>query len=174
MGRLGFIVAAFVLQTALLRAALPTPDEPPPAASLAGQLLVAAPLMGDPRFARTVILIVEHSPSGALGLVINKPIGEQPLASVLKALGQEDAEATGSVRIFSGGPVGREVGFVVHSPDYHRPETVAVTARLSITSSLAILQDIAGKKGPAKFLVAFGYAGWGPNNSSMRSKSTPG
>ena len=132
LGRLGLIVAAFVLQTALLRAALPAPDEPPAVASLAGQLLVAAPLMGDPRFAHTVILIVEHSPSGALGLVINKPIGEQPLANVLKALGQKDAEVAGNVRIFSGGPVRREVGFVVHSPDYHRPETVAITGRLSI------------------------------------------
>ena len=163
LGRLGLIVAAFVLQTALLRAALPGPDEPPAVPSLAGQLLVAAPLMGDPRFAGAVILVVEHSPSGALGLVINKPIGEQPLASVLEALGQKDAEVTGSVRIFSGGPVRREAGFVVHSPDYHRPETVAITARLSITSSLAILQDIGNKRGPAKFLVAFGYAGWGPN-----------
>ena len=163
LGRLGLIVAAFVLQTALLRAALPAPDEPPAVASLAGQLLVAAPLMGDPRFAHTVILIVEHSPSGALGLVINKPIGEQPLANVLKALGQKDAEVAGNVRIFSGGPVRREVGFVVHSPDYHRPETVAITGRLSITSSLAILQDIGDGNGPAKFLVAFGYAGWGPN-----------
>jgi hypothetical protein len=53
--RLGFIVAAFVLQTALLRAALPGPDEAPARPSLAGQLLVAAPGMGDPRFERTVI-----------------------------------------------------------------------------------------------------------------------
>ena len=55
--RLGFIVAAFVLQTALLRAALPGPNEARARPSLAGQLLVAAPGMGDPRFERTVILI---------------------------------------------------------------------------------------------------------------------
>jgi putative transcriptional regulator len=46
--------------------------------------------MSDQRFERTVILIVEHGPDGALGIVINKPIGEQPLASVFKALGQKD------------------------------------------------------------------------------------
>src|SRR5271165_4332509 len=71
--RLGLIVAAFVLQTALLRAALPGPDEAQARPSLAGQLLVAAPGMDDPRFERTVILIVEHGPDGALGIVINKP-----------------------------------------------------------------------------------------------------
>ena len=39
------------------------------------------------------------------------------------------------MRVFSGGPVQPEVGFVVHSADYRRPETVAVNDRLSMTSS---------------------------------------
>jgi putative transcriptional regulator len=108
-------------------------------------------------------LVVEHGPGGAVGIVINKPIGEQPLASVFKALGQKEGDVTGSVRIFSGGPVQPEVGFVVHSADYRRPETVALTDRLSVTSSVAILRDIGDKRGPAKILVAFGYAGWGPD-----------
>ena len=160
--RLGLIVA-FLLQAALLKAALPTnPDQEPSPPSLAGQLLVAAPSMEDPRFERTVILIVQHSPSGAVGIVINKPIGETPLASVFEALGQKGGDVSGDVRVFSGGPVEPEVGFVVHSADYRRPETVAVTDRLSMTSSLDILRDIGAKKGPAKILVAFGYTGWGP------------
>ena len=142
---------------------MPGPDEAPARPSLVGQLLVAAPGVGDPRFERTVILIVEQGPDGALGIVINKPIGEQPLASVFKALGQKDGDATGSVRVFSGGPVQPEVGFVVHSPEYRRPETVAITDRLSMTSSMAILRDIGNRRGPAKVLVAFGYAGWGPD-----------
>ena len=161
--RLCLIVAAFVLQTALLRAALPGPDEAPAPPSLAGQLLVAAPWIGDPRFERTVILVVEDNPEGAVGIVINKPIGEQPLASVFKALGQKESDVAGSVRIFSGGPVQPEAGFVVHSAEYRRPETVAVTDRVSMTSSVAILRDIADKEGPAKVLVALGYAGWGPD-----------
>jgi putative transcriptional regulator len=160
--RLCLIVAALVLQTALLRAALPGSDEAPAPTSLAGQLLVAAPWIGDPRFERTVILIVEHRPGGAVGIVINKPVGEQSLASVFKALGQNGGDVSGSVRVFSGGPVQLEVGFVIHSADYHRPETVALTDRISMTSSVAILQDIGVKRGPAKILVAFGYAGWGP------------
>ena len=161
--RLGLIVAAFVLQTALLSAALPGPDAWQTRPSLAGQLLVAAPGMGDPRFEHAVILIIGDGPDGALGIVINKPMGQQPLSSVLDALGQRDSDVTGSLRIFSGGPVKPEVGFVIHSPDYRRPETVAITDRLSMTSSVTILRDIGGKRGPAKILVAFGYAGWGPD-----------
>ena len=161
--RLGLIVG-LLLHTALLKAALPVnPDEEPALPSLAGQLLVAAPSMEDPRFERTVILIVQHSPSGAVGIVINKPIGETSLASVFEALGQKGGDVSGDVRVFSGGPVEPEIGFVVHSADYRRPETVAVNDRLSMTSSLDILRDIGAKKGPAKVLVAFGYAGWGPD-----------
>ena len=161
--RLGFVVATLVLQTTLLRAALPGPDEAPARPSLVGQLLVAAPGMGDPRFERTVILIVKHGPGGAIGIVINKPIGDAPLASFFKALGQKEGDVAGSVRVFSGGPVQPEVGFVVHSSDYRRPETVAITDRLSMTTSIAILRDIGDKRGPAKVFLAFGYAGWGPD-----------
>jgi putative transcriptional regulator len=161
--RLALLVAAFILQTALLNAALPTgPEQTLARPSLAGQFLVAAPAMGDPHFERTVILIVQHDRSGAFGVVLNRPMGEQPLAKILDAVGEEDAGATGSVRIFSGGPVQPEVGLVVHSADYHRPETIAINDRLSLTSSVAVLRDIANKNGPSKFLVAFGYAGWGP------------
>ena len=106
--RLGLILAAFVLQTALLRAALPRPDEAQARSSLAGQLLVAAPGMGDPGFERTVILIVEQGPDGTLGIVINKPIGDQPLASVFKALGQKDGDATGNVRASRAGRSNRK------------------------------------------------------------------
>ena len=162
--RLLGVILAYVLQTALLCAALPAnPDETPARPSLAGQLLVAAPSMGDLHFERTVILIVKHDPDGAVGIVINKPIGETSIASVFEALGQKGGDVTGDVRVFSGGPVQPEVGFVVHSADYHRPETITVNDRVSMTSSLDILRDIGAKKGPAKILVAFGYAGWGPD-----------
>ena len=161
--RLGLIVA-LLLQTALLKAALPTnPDEVQARPSLAGQLLVAAPSMNDSYFERTVILIVQHRPSGSLGIIINKPIREISIASLFEALNQNGGDVAGDVRVFSGGPVHPEAGFVVHSPDYRRPETVAVNDRLSMTSSLDILRDIGAKKGPAKILVAFGYAGWGPD-----------
>jgi putative transcriptional regulator len=160
--RLGLVVAAVVLQTALLKAALPTnPEETPARPSLAGQLLVAAPSMGDPRFEGTVILIVQDDPIGAVGIVVNKPIGERSLTSLFEELGQKAGGLAGDVRVFSGGPVQPELGFVVHSADYHRPETVTINDRLSMTSSLEILRDIGKKKGPAKSLVAFGYAGWG-------------
>jgi putative transcriptional regulator len=128
--------------------------------SLTGQILVASPSMGDPRFAHTVILMVRHDKDGAFGIVVNRPVGERPLAALLETLGEKDTTATGQVRIFAGGPVQPDIGLVVHSTDYHRPSTVDVNAGVAMTSSREILRDIGNGKGPQKSLIAFGYAGW--------------
>jgi len=130
--------------------------------SLAGQLLVASPTIGDPRFDRTVILMVEHTPQGAFGIAINLPMGERPVAKLLEMFGDNDATVSGDVRIFAGGPVQPTTGFVVHSSDYRGPGTVTIDARLAVTSSREILRDIGSNHGPKQSLVAFGYAGWGP------------
>ena len=129
---------------------------------LTGQLLVASPSMADPRFAHTVILMVRHDKDGAFGIAVNRPVGERPLAALLETLGEKDTTATGQVRIFAGGPVQPDIGFVVHTTDYHQPTTVDVNARVAMTSSREILRDIGNGKGPRKSLIAFGYAGWAP------------
>jgi putative transcriptional regulator len=155
-------LAAFVLLAPCLGAALPTAAQAPPSASLAGQLLVASPSMGDPRFERTVILMVRHDKDSAFGIVVNRPIEERPLEDLLKMLGEKDATPGGKLRIFYGGPVQPELGFVIHSSEYRQPGTIDVTGRVAMTASREILRDIGNNSGPKKSLVAFGYAGWGP------------
>jgi putative transcriptional regulator len=155
-------LAAVLLPASLLHAALQKPTETPGQSSLAGQILIASPALRDPRFDHTVILMVRHGAGGALGIVLNRPLGERPLASLLEAIGEKDSGITGSLRIFSGGPVQPEIGFVIHSTDYHRPETVEIDGRVAMTSSREILRDIVDQHGPQKTLVAFGYAGWAP------------
>jgi putative transcriptional regulator len=159
--RLGAIAAAILLP-ATLHAALPTPAEAPERGFLTGQLLIASPTMGDPRFLQTVILMVRHDRNGALGIVINRPIGDRPLAPLLEALGENDPGVAGTVRIFAGGPVQPDIGFVLHSTDYHRPDTLDIDGHVAMTSSREILRDIGNQRGPNKSLIAFGYAGWAP------------
>jgi putative transcriptional regulator len=130
---------------------------------LAGQLLIASPQIGDPRFSRTVILLLRHNKAGALGIVINRPLGKYPLASLLKSFGEKDAAAGGSVEVFAGGPVQPGAAFVIHTADYSRSETIAVNALVAATSSPEVFRDIGQNKGPGKTLIAFGYAGWGPS-----------
>ena len=155
-------LAAILGSALFLDAALPAPAETPAQVSLAGQLLIASPSMGDPRFDRTVILMVKHDQNGAFGIVINRPIEERPWADLLEMLGEKDTTVVGKVRIFAGGPVQPEIGFVIHSADYQRPGTIAIDGRVAMTSSREIVRDIANNKGPTKSLIAFGYAGWAP------------
>src|SRR5262249_2783252 len=128
----------------------------------AGQVLIASPTMRDPRFDHAVILMVRHSRDGALGIVVNHPIGERPLARILEAIGEKDDTVAGSLVIFRGGPVQPEIGFVIPTANYHRSDTVDIDGHVAMTATREILRDIIGKRGPEKSLVAFGYAGWGP------------
>jgi putative transcriptional regulator len=130
--------------------------------SLAGQLLVAAPTMGDPRFVHTVILLLRQDDTGAFGIVLNRPIEERSVASLLDAAGDHTPGLEGSLEVFAGGPVQQQLGFVVHSSDYHDAATLVVGTAVAMTADKQILRDIGHHKGPKKVLFAFGYAGWGP------------
>jgi len=142
--------------------AAPDPAVPREGRTLDGRLLVAAPGMSDPRFQQTVILLVRHGADGAFGIVINRPIGQQPLAELLAAAGLPTDGIEDSIRIFYGGPVQPEVGFVLHTPDYDGRSTLAIDHHLAMTADPEILRAIGQHKGPAKSLFAMGYAGWAP------------
>lgn len=156
--------ATSLLAAPLLRAAVSPADTPPAdsGAYLTGQLLVAGPDMFDPRFSNTVILAVRHNAEGAFGIVINRPVEERSIESLAHALGDKEAHLEGSLQIFAGGPVEQRLGFILHSAEYHLAETLIIDNRFALTSNLDVLRDIAHHRGPAKSLMAFGYAGWGP------------
>ena len=77
-------ISTLVLALALFFGASPPTAAQTAPSSLAGQFLVASPSMGDPRFERTVILVLRHDSGGAFGVVVNRPIGERPLAGSWK------------------------------------------------------------------------------------------
>jgi len=143
---------------------LPAPDAPaqqsvdrPP-----GNLLIAAAQIGDPRFHHAVVLLVRHDKDGAFGIVINRPFAEETIAKLLEATGEDAAGTEGSIRIFHGGPVEQELGFLIHSTDYRRAETMTVDGKVAMTGSKDAVRDIGQHKGPQKYLFALGYTGWGP------------
>lgn len=160
--RFGLLLAAMLAPAMLLHPAPPAPAQTSKRLALAGELLIASPAMTDPRFYQAVVLIVRHDRNGALGIVINRPLKDRSLASLLEALGEKDIAVDGTVRIFAGGPVQPEIGFVLHSADYHVTGTMDIDGHVAVTSSREILRDIANRRGPTKTLIAFGYAGWGP------------
>ena len=137
--------------------------------SLDGQLLVAMPTMADERFSRTVIYMCAHAETGAMGLVVNKPIEDLKLADLfvqLEVVAAADAirlpEGANRLRLLRGGPVETTRGFVLHSRDYVIDNaTMRFEHGICLTSSIDILRAIAKGEGPQNALLALGYAGWG-------------
>ena len=124
--------------------------------SLRGQLLIAGATLPDPNFARTVVLICQHSEEGALGLVLNRP-GELIIGEVAPEL----AELVGvDAVIDSGGPVQPDALLVLGEFDD------ASHAGLAVVGSVGLVGDgseIAELVGVTRRTRAFaGYAGWGP------------
>lgn len=130
--------------------------------SFTGSLLVATESMRDPRFHRAVIYMVRHDASGALGLIVNRPVIGVPAANLLKDLGRESPGATGTIRVHYGGPVEPLKGFVLHTSEWKASQSHAITDDISVTTATSILAAIADGTGPRRSLFALGYSGWAP------------
>ena len=129
--------------------------------SLKAQLLVAMPGLVDPCFSRSVVYICEHSPEGAMGLVINQPLN-MPLRQIFEQLDLPCPEKLGTQSLLLGGPVEQQRGFILHrNTDKQWQSTVAVNDEVSLTASRDILEAIASDNGPKDSLIILGYAGWG-------------
>ena len=162
------VLAALLLPATLFGAA---PSEPPGQAWLTGQLLIAAPGMTDPRFDRTVLVMVRHNRDGAMAIVINRPLGERSMASILQAFGEKAPDVSATVPVYLGGPVQLEMSTVLHSAEYRRNGTFDIDGHVAVTASTEIYRDIAANTGPQKSLVVFGYAGWAPGQLEREMSS---
>lgn len=124
------------------------------------------PNMTDPRFEKSVILMVSHDPRHAMGVVVNKPLANIELGDLLEQLAIDPREGAGGDAVYYGGPVQTDRGLVVHTLDYRSPQTMQVNDRIGVTASKEVLVDIGGRsrvrQPPQKYLLAIGHAGWGP------------
>ncbi len=132
-----------------------------PKGKFAGQLLVASPKMGDPRFQKSVVYLVEHNDRGALGLIVNKVYGKGPLAKLMQGFGMDPGDAKGRITLHFGGPVSADGAFMLHTGDYKSPRSRPVDDAISFTTDTRILKDVVAGKGPRRLLFVLGYAGWG-------------
>jgi putative transcriptional regulator len=156
-----FVAAAAIVASATaLHASLPNSPDVSGRTSAAGQLLIATAALRGPPFEHAVILVAQHNKDGALGIVINRPLEERSIANLLDAFGADASGVSGKVRVYLGGPVDPQIGFVLHSADYHSDDDVDIDGRVLLSSGPQILRDIGLGKGPRESLVAFGYAGW--------------
>ncbi len=123
------------------------------------------PSMGDPRFHRAVIFVCAHDEEGAMGLVVNHAmpgiefnelIGQLKLESDIKV----DFEKL-NLPVMYGGPVETARGFLLHSGDFSRDDTMKINKSYGVTGTVDALKDIAvGDNKPENLMFILGYAGW--------------
>ncbi len=138
--------------------------------NLTNHFLIAMPSLEDAIFSKSVIFVCEHSPRGALGLVINKPADMRMDALFDKVdLPLKRFDLTESP-VFQGGPVQTERGFVLHETVRTEGQDPAQTlyassmtipGGLEMTTSKDVLEALSNGSGPQRVLVSLGYSAWG-------------
>jgi putative transcriptional regulator len=140
----------------------PMTDDADDPDDLIGRLLVASPRLGDPNFERSVILLLDHGPEGALGVVLNRPTG-LPVDEILDVW-RDQAQTVPPGVVFRGGPVSPDAVIGLARTDVVDPDDAEW--RLVFdgvgTVDLAVTPDeqpvpVAGVR------MFAGYAGWSPD-----------
>lgn len=130
--------------------------------TLVHHFLIAMPGMADPSFSGAVVYICEHSPQGALGLIINRP-KDLTLQNLFDRVGLKlEFDDLGGRSVLHGGPVQTDRGFVLHDDVQNEYDsTLVVGEGLALTMSKDVLKAVADGAGPKRLLVTLGHAGWG-------------
>ncbi|MCX5870231.1 MAG: YqgE/AlgH family protein [Deltaproteobacteria bacterium] len=129
--------------------------------TLTGSFLISTPRMPDPRFSEQVLYICVHSHEGTMALVINRPNLFLTMDEILRGANLPVPESI-LPPVYSGGPVEPASACILFSSDYQAEQQLAISATISLSRDVRLLEDIARGQGPEKYLFILGYAGWGP------------
>jgi putative transcriptional regulator len=124
---------------------------------LSGKLLISQPKNNEGHFAKGVVLVAQHSISGAWGVVVNRPANTVNMSNIMMAAG---IEYNGNETIYVGGPVEPTRVHVIHSMDWFSNSTLRITENIGITGDVSILAAIASGEGPRLYRAGVGLAVW--------------
>ena len=128
--------------------------------SLAPALLLSMPQLIDPNFARSIVLLCEHAPEGAFGLVVNRP---SDIAAAAAVRLEPPIETPNDLPLLLGGPVEPGRGWILTAQQPDHVEHRHVGAGLYLSASPLLLRRVLSSRPlPRRTLVLAGYAGWGP------------
>ena len=126
--------------------------------NFSNNFLLSMPALNDSIFEESLIYICNHNKSGAMGIIINKPMPKKNIANILKETSLEQLKP--KIQIYFGGPVDLSVGMFLHSQEYKTNGTINISKSISLSSNISIMDDIKNGAGPNQFKFALGYAGW--------------
>jgi putative transcriptional regulator len=127
---------------------------------LRDHFLLAMPCLSEGIFSQSITYICEHGESGAMGIIINRPL-DLSVSEIFEHLQIDCAGDFSDMPVMAGGPVQMDHGFVLHRYcDTAWEASLKVTPEITLTTSRDILRAIAQDEGPHDHLIALGYAGW--------------
>ncbi|MGQ5524471.1 YqgE/AlgH family protein [Chitinimonas sp. PSY-7] len=130
------------------------------AINLSRQFLIAMPAMADPIFAKSLVYVCDHNAEGAMGVIVNRPIG-MDIRTLFEQVDIElQREDVAEQQVYFGGPVQTDRGFVLHQPLGNWQSTMSVEDDLGLTTSKDVLLAVGSGAGPERLFVTLGYAGW--------------
>jgi putative transcriptional regulator len=121
--------------------------------------LLAMPGLTGEYFGNTITYVCEHNEDGAMGIMVNRPM-ELTVGALLDQLGITATQIP-TEPVLEGGPVKTERGFILHTDDERYDASLALGNGLMLSTARQTLAAIGDGRGPKKYLVALGYAGWG-------------
>jgi putative transcriptional regulator len=129
---------------------------------LTGKLLIASPYsMLNEVFNKSIIYVVSHNSSGALGIIVNRLVNKVNYQTTIRMFKDEnDGSAEIVMPVHIGGPVEPERGFILHTAEYDKNLLLKFPDNLAISSNVEIIKDIAKGSGPANSIFVLGYTGW--------------
>ena len=128
--------------------------------NLTHHFLVSMPQLNDGCFKDSVVYILDHSDSGAFGVVINHEMGMH-LEEVFSQLSISPIDdSVGELAVLNGGPVDEGHGLVLHKHGQMFETTTEFKGGVSVSSSRDVLESIAKREPPSEYLVVLGHAGW--------------
>jgi putative transcriptional regulator len=137
-----------------------------------GQLLIAMPGIGDPRFDRAVILVCAHDAEHAMGLAVNRPVEGLTVPDLLERLQIESTIRLPDDLVLMGGPVETQRGFVLHTDDYGVEHSLQIAGGVALTATRDALEAMANPdEHPRRSLLALGCAGWGAGQLEKELKA---
>ena len=127
--------------------------------NLTGKILLATPAISNEYLNKSMVFICSHDRTGAMGLVINKPIPNMDIKSLLQKL-KINSDGLENLEMHFGGPEETDRCFILHSDDYIASESTRIKNNIALTINTDIIRASTSKDGPQKKIICIGCCMW--------------
>ena len=127
--------------------------------NLTGKILLATPAISNEYLSKSMVFICSHDRTGAMGLVINKPIPNMDITSLLQKL-QVKSDGLENLEMHFGGLEETDRCFILHSDDYLASESTRIKNNIALTINTDIIRASTSNSGPQKKIICIGCCMW--------------